>query len=390
MRFVQLVMAMMLFVGISGHTLSAQAQVKGSLFSNDYEYSDSLFESKEGQLETIWRARMYGEDTALETQSAQIGGFDLFAESKYQMLENLEARVFFRGKFESGRSQSFFGDLEPSSTILLREAALKYSPFEFLSAKAGVINQDWMDMPLLVSRQSFPGVSGEVSHQFTEELKAGYIGQYLIPTSQTMSSRTVGAEATPRFVTQTLFLRWNQNDFSASLSGNLYRYENLPSLVAFESQKHGNSLSQINGPNNSHFTYGFNGWYTSAGLKFRVNSLWEPLAYYNIIKNPKAPNTYNDGQLLGIGSKFHTNNYVYSFVYENYFAESDVAPTYYNSWAYGNTNKKGNGFEFGVQFKKRNFRIRAQYYEAKVLNADPLQQNQQYFYLGVETGYDKI
>ncbi|MBY0384373.1 hypothetical protein K2X05_04370, partial [bacterium] len=385
-----LLLILLVLGGVSMTSGTALAQVKGSVFSNDYEYREDLFDSREGQLETIWRARIYGESTALETQSAQIGGFDLFAESKYQLLENFEARVFLRGKFEAGRSQSFFGDLEPANTILIREAAVKYSPFHFFNLKAGVINQDWLDMPLLVSRQSFPGANAELSYQITEELKTGVVSQYLIPTSQTLSSRTVGAEATPTFTTQTLYLKWSERNLSSHISGTLYQYQNLPSFVAFESQKRGNSIQQINGPNNSKFAYTFNGWFTSVGFNYRMNSIFEPLAYYNIIKNNEAPETYNDGQLIGIGSKLHTNNYVYSLFYENFFAESDVVPGYYNSWAYGNTNKKGNGFEFGVQFKKKNFRIRAQYYEAKLLNTDPLQQNQQYFYLGVETGYDKI
>lgn len=390
MRLISYLYLLLLFTAVFATAQVSSAQVKGSVFSNDYEYRDDMFESTEGQLETIWRARIYGESTALETQSAQVGGFDLFAETKYQLLETLEARVFLRGKFEAGRSQSFFGDLEPANSILIREAAIKYTPADFFNFKAGVINQDWLDMPLLVSRQSFPGINAELSYNINEEFKIGAISQYLVPTSQTLSPRTMDAEPNPTFTTQSLYLKWADRDFSAFVSGNLYEYTNLPSFVAFESQKRGNSLTQINGPNNSRFAYAFKGWFTTLGFNYRMNSILEPLAYYNVIKNSEAPETFNDGRIIGIGSKFHTNNYVYSFFYENFFAESDVVPGFYNSWAYGNTNKEGNGFELGIQFKKKNFRVRAQYYEAKVLNADPLQQNQEYFYLGVETGYDKI
>ncbi len=390
MRLISYSYLILVFTGVFATAQVSLAQVKGSVFSNNYEFRDDLFESSEGQLETIWRARIYGESTALETQSAQIGGFDLFTETKYQLLESLEARVFLRGKFEAGRSQSFFGDLEPANTILIREAAVRYTPADFFSIKAGVINQDWLDMPLLVSRQSFPGVNAEISYNLTEDFKLGAISQYLVPTSQTLSPRTMDAEPNPQFTTQTLYLKWSQRDISAYVSGNLYQYDNLPSFVAFESQKRGNSLTQINGPNNSRFAYDFKGWFTTVGFNYRMNSLFEPLAYFNVIKNSEAPETYNDGRIIGLGSKLHTNNFIYSVFYENFFAESDVVPGFYNSWAYGNTNKKGNGFELGIQFKKKNFRVRAQYYEAKVLNADPLQQNQEYFYLGVETGYDKI
>ena len=79
--------------------------------------------------------------------------------------------------------------------------------------------------------------------------------------------------------------------------------------------------------------------------------------------------------VIGVGTKFHTNNYVFSIFYENFFAESDVVPAFYNAWAYGNTNGRGDGFELGVQLKKKNFRIRAQYYRADVINpGDELQE----------------
>jgi hypothetical protein len=398
MRNHMLILLLLLLTSVVS-TVSAFAQVKGSAFSNNYEYREDLFDSKEGQVETIWRARIYGESTALETQSAQIGGFDLFAESKYQMLETLEARVFLRGKFEAGRSQSFFGDIEPANGILVREAAVKYQPADVFQVKGGVINQDWLDMPLLVSRQSFPGVNAELSYAFTEEFKIGAVSQYAIPTSQTLAPRTVGAEATPSFVTQTLYAKWSDRSLNAYISGNLYEYNSLPSFVAFESQKYGNTLyasgpgnpGVIGGINNSRFNYDFKGWFTTAGGSIRMNALLEPHAYVNIIKNEQAPETFNDGQIMGIGSKFHMNDYILSLAYENFFAESDVVPAYYNSWALGNTNGKGNGFDMWIQFKKKNFRLRAQYYQADVINSgDDLQQNQQYFYFGVETGYDKI
>lgn len=393
-----LILLLIMFTGV-GSTVTAFAQVKGSAFSNNYDYREDLFESTEGQLETIWRARIYGESTALETQSAQIGGFDLFAETKYQMLETLEARVFLRGKFEAGRSQSFFGDIEPANGILVREAAIKYQPVDFFNFKAGVINQDWLEMPLLVYRQSFPATSAEFSIPISDEFKVGAIAQYAIPTSQTLAPRTVGAEATPSFVTQTVYARWADRSFNAAATANLFQYNNLPSFVAFESQKYGNTryVSTPGGPpiqggvNNSSFNYQFKGWFTTAGASYRMNSLIEPHAYANIIVNTEAPETFNDGRILGIGSKFHTNNYIISAAYENFFAESDVAPSFYNAWALGNTNSKGDGVDLWIQFKKKNFRLRAQYYRADVINTgDDLQENQEYFYLGVETGYDKI
>jgi hypothetical protein len=405
MRNPMLILFLFMFTSVCSilcGTATAFAQAKSSTFSNTYDNDEAkadLFSKEEGKLETLWRARMYGESTALETQSAQIGGFDLFSETKYQMLETLEARVFLRAKFESGRSQSFFGDIEPNTGILFREAAIKYQPIEAFNIRAGVINQDWLDMPLLVFRQSFPGANAELTFALSDEAQVGFISQYAIPTSQTLAPRTVGAEATPSFITQTAYAKWDDRNFKISLSGNLYQYDNLPSYVAFESQKYGNSLYAsapggpgiIGGPNNSRFNYEFKGWFTTADISLRMNSLFEPLAKLNVMRNEEAPEAFNDSQIYALGSRFHTNDHIFTVFYTNYFAESDVAPSYYNAWVMGNTNGKGQGVELYWQLKKKNFRVHAEYYRTDVINAgDDLQENQQYFYLGVETGYDKI
>ncbi|MCC6138736.1 MAG: hypothetical protein IT287_08895 [Bdellovibrionaceae bacterium] len=384
-------MLVMLVLSTCGYSV-AFAQVQGAQsFSNTFDYSDALYESNPGQLEVLWRARIYGESTSLQTQAAEVGGADLFAEAKYQLLETTEARVFVRAKFEAGRSQSFFGDIEPSNGLLLREAAIKTSPVEVLSVKAGVINQDWLEMPLLLFRQSFPGANVDLHYNKIEKLKFGYAGQYLIPTSQTLSSRTVDREESPNLVTHTLYANYGDDtNYSFFASANTFDYDKLPSQVAFESQKTGNSFAFIGGANNSAFTYDFKGWFTRVGGWYRINSLWEPSAEYSVLKNEEAPESFNDGAVVRVGSRFHLTNHIVGIGYDNYFAESDVAPSYYNAWAYGNTNKKGNGGEISLEFKKLNFRVRAQYYDAKVINFNGLQQDQKYFFLGVETGYDKI
>ena len=109
-----------------------------------------------------------------------------------------------------------------------------------------------------------------------------------------------------------------------------------------------------------------------------MNSLLEPRVSIGVIKNEEAPDTYNDGQIIEAGSHIHLNNHIISVYYQNFFAESDVVPSYYNSWAYGNTNKKGQGIELGLQFKKYNFKIRASYSDAKLPNG--VQQDQKYFF----------
>lgn len=383
-------MLIQLLLALSGLS-SAFAQVPG-VFSNTYEFSDDLYESNPGQLEVLWRARIYGESVSLDTQSAEVGGADIYADSKYQLLESTEARLFLRAKFESGRSQSFFGDIEPNTGLLVREAAIKTSPLKVISVKAGVITQDWLEMPLFTYRQSFPGGLVDLHYNEFETFKFGYAAQYVIPTSQTLSARTSDREPSPSLVTHTLYGNLAIGSTNIYGSANTYEYKKLPSQVAFDSFLTGNSVSDavICGPNSCEFGNEFKGWFTRIGASSRINAVLEPSIEYSVIKNPKAPETMNDGSFLRLASKFHMTNYAVTAAFDSYFAEADVVPSYYNAWALGNTNKKGNGGELILEFKKKNFRIRAQYYEAHLINFNNIQEDQQYFFLGVETGYDKI
>jgi hypothetical protein len=374
----------------------ALASANDGLFSNNYHFDESMFESNSGQLEFLWNARVSGETANLDTQSAEVGGVDVNALSKYTLVDNLELRVFLRGKFFTGRSQSFYGDIEPDSGIFVREAAVRYMPFkslglDILDLKAGVLNQDWLDTAMLIYKKSFPGASAELFYQWNEELRTGFVSQYTIPTSQTLSARTIDKEATPTLTTQTLYAKWQKENFMAvKVSGNLFEYQNLPSFVAFESQKRGNSTLFINGPNNSQFRFPFRGWFTKAEVSGYITPMFEPVVYLDVLRNQEAPDTFNDGQVIGLATMVHLQDYKIEFRYENIFIESDAVPGFYNAWAYGNTNKEGQGYEVVVNFLKKKFRVKAQYYDMKLINPDPLQQNQQYFFLGVETGYDKI
>lgn len=387
---IKLVLLFMVLGSVWGVPFSALAQLDTLVFSNNYNFSEDMYEAHAGQLESFWRARMFGESTNLTSQSAQVAGFDLFADSKYQLLDRLEARAFLRMKFEAGRSQSFFGDIEPSNAILVREAAIRYYPTDHSEAKAGIISQDWMGMPLLQYRQAFPGAFLKLGFAPIENGELAVATEYAIPTSQTLSAQTVGKEATPVFKVETLMANYKTDEFRVAATFNLYEYKNLSSVVAYESQKYGNSFVAINGPNNSQFDYPFKGYFTTLNGSIRLNSFIEPQAGLSVIKNQKAPATYNDGQLIEAGTNFYLTNHILRFEYQNFFTESDAVPSYYNSWAYGNTNKKGQGVELSIQFVKYNFKIRANYIEAKVLNPNTVQQDQTYIYIGVETGYDKI
>ncbi len=370
---------------------SVSSSEEVQIFSNNYRVSDLEFNKHPGQLNLFWKSELYGQGAELKTQSSQVGGLKLSLEGQYNLLESLKAVVSLQAKYESGRSQSFFGDLEPNTGIFAREAVVVYSPFQFIDIKAGVISQNWLDLPILIDRQTFPGGQVDIHVTTFDHLTTGLNAQSLIPTSQTLSSRTIDREATPTFQTQMAYVKWDDKKLEVEQVYGRYDYDNLPSIVAWNSVRYGNDPARATAPFVSSFLYDFSGWFTRTTIGYRVSSLWQPWVYLNVVKNTKAPETYNDAQSIGIGSHFYTSNYQFTLIAEHFFVESETVPAIYNSWAHGNTNKEGDGIEFHIAFLKKKFRIRGQYFQYKPINTtDSFQQDLQYFYLGVETGYDKI
>lgn len=367
-----------------------------SKFSNAYSRKLMEKETRKKRLGVMWRARLIGESAKLETQNSETSGLDLRVQSRYHLLKSLHADVYLRGKFESGHSRDFFGDLEPNSAVMVREAAITFDPIRYFDVRLGVIDQDWMNMGMLTFRKSFPGAMANIYYNWTDNLQTSFTSQYTIPTSSTLSPRTVGKESTPEFIVHRLGLEYSDNrNYEVGVAGSLYEYKNLPSFIAFQSKRYGNS-GPARGQLNDEFEFPFKGWFTQTYAKYRINR-FIPYAEYSVIKNQDAPETFNDGQVITIGTGLDMDEHFVYAEYSNFFAESDVVPAYYNSWAIGHTNSEGFGVDIGVEFKKYNFRLRSYYYRANVLdrsgvinNSLGTVQDQNFFFIAVETAYDTI
>lgn len=364
---------------------------RGTRFTEGYAQK-LLGVNDESRMNTIWRARILGESAKLTTQGSETAGVDLRVRSRYHLNSLLSADVYLRGKFESGHSQDFFGDLEPASGVFVREGVIRITPMDDTIIKAGVIDQDWIDFSMLSFRKSFPGAYAGYSHTFADTVRAAIETQYTIPTSTTLSSRTVGREKTPSHIVHRLTLSTSDCDnYCLSAAGALYEYKNLPSTIAFESASYGNDDLLRGGQLNSQFVFPFKGWFSDLrGSVKPFGGMTEVYGRWATIVNQEAADTFNEGQSLHLGVNFDLQDHLATFEYVDFFAESDVVPAYYNSWAIGHTNRTGFALHARLEFKKYNFRLRTYYYKANEINESDLQQDQDFFFFAVETAYDRI
>jgi hypothetical protein len=338
-----------------------------------------------------WKADLDGESFANEREQAQTAGFGVTARFRYRMLQGLEARSTLSARMQNGYAQSRFGDNTPRSGLDLGEALVQLRYPSFFTLQAGAIDQAHLKAPLLVSSRAFLGASEKIrlgDRVFNVELKA----QQTIPSSTTLSAKTVEAEPTPSFTTETLQFNVAPANGRMKLNvfGTHFSFKNLPSAVASGSELHGNTVIDP-GPNQARFKFEFDGWLAGGGAQV---GLLPGLAWIldgHVMQNTKAPESYKNAQLVSTGFEIGLPGEVdLTPKVEMFFAESDAAPAFYSDARFGQMNRQGWGAGIEAAFKKQGFKVGGRYVQADVLNPNLLQSRQQFLMIQFETLYDSL
>jgi hypothetical protein len=347
------------------------------------------------RLSLSWKAGIDGGSFANEKEQAQTAGFDLSARFRYRMFQGLEARSALGARMQNGYAQSRFGDNTPKSGLDLGEALLQLRyPFNspsFVTLQAGAINQAHLNAPLLVSSRAFLGATEKIRIG-NRIVNAEIMAQQSIPSSTTLSAKTVEAEPMPVFTTETLRLNLAPANERLKLSvfGTHFAFRDLPSAVASGSELHGNTVVDP-GPNQARFKFEFDGWVAGGGAQVGLLPGLAWLLEGQVMQNTKAPETYRNAQLLSTGFEMALPGGVdLTPKGEVFFAESDAAPAFYSDARFGQMNRQGWGAGIEAVFKKQGFKIGGRYVQADVLNPNLLQSRQQFLMIQFETLYDRL
>lgn len=330
---------------------------------------------------------------ANEQEQSQFFGMTVATDFRAQLLSSLSFRTKAGASLNSGYAQSRFGDNVGRSSIWFEEATLNLRAVNTAPARAylsaGALNQGDLGMRLLVDRQPFPGVRESVVLGSNSRLKVKLMAQQTIPTSKTLSTKTVDAEVTPLFTTESLEISIKPND-KLSLKGFVthFAFLNLPSAVALESVIYGNSVAEI-GPNTARFKYGFEGIGAggSANIQISRNLEWNFLGY--VLQNAQAPEGFRNAQFLRTDLKIGIPGDVDLIPGAAlFFVEDDVTPGFYNNPYSGHNNRQGFAGSLEVFFQKQRFKLKSEFIDADVINFNINQSRQQTFTIGFETFYE--
>ncbi len=333
---------------------------------------------------------------ANEREQAQYFGFGLNGDFRAQLMSGLSFRVKGGASLTTGYAQSRFGDNVGASGIFMQEAVMTARAVDskFLRAyvAGGALDQNVFEAPLFIARSTaFPGVRETLVIGNSNDFRIKLWAQQAIPTSKTLSTKTVDAEVTPSFLSETAEISIEPSDIlNAKAAVTHFTFNNLPSAVALESVIYGNTVNEI-GPNTSQFKYRFDGFMASGSLSLRLaNSLsWHLFGY--AIQNAAAEEGYRNAQNIQTGFKVSLPGEIdVTPTVSTFFIEDDAVPGFYNSSVAGHNNRQGFAASVDAYFQRQRFRVAAEYVDADVINFNINQSRQQTMTIKFETFYEML
>lgn len=385
-----------LFLMVGPSAWASDTVYSGSSFSGASE--SLLWDSQsDKKIAVLWSARSSGESYADQTDESFLFGVQAGAKIRYHLLDRL---TFYGGvnmNFRNGAVQSRFGDFTPSGVFLssghFNLDLIQKDQQDILSLQLGVLSQRRNFSMITMGPRAFPGVAQTFDLSFDAfggRLSPFIKLQQMIPTSYTFNTELIEKEELPTLMTAHTGFSFATGPVDISAYAGMFSFSDLPSKVADQSRFTGNSI--IGTGSTSEFIFDFEGWL--AGFTAKYDSMSYSLGVaVDMQENTAAPSSFNQAQVIRLfGSKRINKDFGVDFVFGNFFAESDSAPSYYTPTGFGNTNRKGNFLELGFEWVPQKIRLSGRYAKADLINGDDAgrQYDADFIFINLETAYDTI
>lgn len=343
--------------------------------------------SKQTQKE--WRLRLGTSFLSSETDSASYakGRLDLRGELNLRKGFDIIGEIGF--SVNSGFEQNRFGNDELGNGLSSNLLKVKFTPIaERLSLSAGILKQDYLgEGGLLVSsHRGFPGINQKVilplGAQFSLQLHA----EQNIPTTRSIDTdKRQEKEKTPLFFTESITLKYHPHEqLESRLQVTQFQFKNLPSSVAYEARKFGNTVPASQ-PVNAEFAFDFKGLLYHANMAYTFQN-FKTEFFADFLENRSAPESFNRGLYWGPKLTWFFRENSLDLTYFNFFNESDSSISVFNNSNLGNNNRKGSGLELGFTYD--NFlRLSTSYVDSDIINEDMVSVKQRGLEFMIETLY---
>jgi hypothetical protein len=330
-------------------------------------YANTLTEQEAVKVD----ASMYLTGVESDQEEARVLGVDLAFSHQQRIDSDLELELDGGLYFESGSYQSILSldEHAPDSDLRVKQAQLTWKPFFVTDLRAGLINQAWMESPLLLGSVSFPTAYQQL-FLYRGKLKFQLYTIYTqsIPNNRNLSNRMGEiAEGTPSLMTESIGVKMWSEHVKFKLHLTHFNFSNLSHATANKSQFLGNSVFGL--VDNSEYLYRFKGYNLMSKLEHPLFGEWSAVWHGEYLYNSQAPNGRNSGYLGSLGFSDHKVKLQLGY----YYNESDSSPAYYNDGQLGHNNMKGIITGLSIHKIKPNVDLHLNYYSRNEIVDSPYQ-----------------
>ena len=207
----------------------------------------------------------------------------------------------------------------------------------------GIINQEFLKAPFLLTDTSFTGLLAKSVFSFNENSRLSFFLQGAIPyNAEHLFVRPDQLnKAWPFFLSSSGFLDWDDLwGFKIGESLTFFYMDNLTPEIADKSQTYGNTVDSFDA--SSRFEYGFAGLYNSFSLSRKFLNRWIVGIKWDHISNFLAPKDSNMGDKIQASLYHDYRDFMELGLAVEYFRnESDSSVAYFSSENYGHNNRRG-------------------------------------------------
>ncbi|PIP93039.1 MAG: hypothetical protein COW00_07245 [Bdellovibrio sp. CG12_big_fil_rev_8_21_14_0_65_39_13] len=274
-------------------------------------------------------------------QNAKVFGTAfLFSIPDLKVTESITLEAEAGVNLEIGSNNStYIKEFAPQREVVLRKAYLEFLPVSFIQMKAGAINQQDYQSPLLLGGRAFVAAQEQLTIPIGELKNITLRSQQAIPSNDTLTNRIGAVEGKPpQFMIHSLGADFDGDVISIQLEASLWRFQTLPNSVAYYSRFMGNTVVGI-GTDASRFYYNYYGknasfkigLFESSPINFIFSGQW--------VRNDEAATGHDTGLMASGGLGLYGHRFSLHWLKN----ESDSSVAFYNASSLGHNNRKGYG-----------------------------------------------
>ncbi len=329
--------------------------------------------------------QLFGRGVTGQDEESRNAGLLVYGQTSYQISPYLDAGVAAWARLESGSTHSLYEINRTHNGFWLDEAYVNVNAIpDYAKLTGGALNQRFFGNPLFLDEVSFPAAR-ESLRLAGKRASVEAVFQQAVPTSTSMSTRTVEKEPMPFLTTESILMGADlTSDLRADLHATHFTFSALPSQVAMDSFANGN-IVDASVPQRASFVYGFSGFTYGGALAAGLTPGWRLRTGADLLRNTRAPREYSHGLLGFAETQIQlTSAWAITPRIEYFRNERQTSPAFYNSADYAHNNRQGMSYGLRLVNEKQGLAFRASYTDAYLIETDPLQANAKIFFLSLE------